>query len=94
VNLRIKDSLRRELDARAKENQVSFNQEVRTRLADSLEQETRQSLESLASDLRHQARDIELAWRRFDASVQRSDPPLPAREAERLRREQEEGDKS
>jgi hypothetical protein len=93
VNLRIKQSLQRELAARAKENQVSFNQEVRTRLADSLEQKTWQSLESLASDLRHQARDIELAWRRFNASVQRSDTPLPALEAERRRREQEEGGK-
>jgi hypothetical protein len=71
VNLRIKESLRRELDAHAKENQVSFNQEVRTRLADSLEEKARQSLENLAADLERKARDIELAWRRFDAHVQR-----------------------
>jgi hypothetical protein len=79
VNLRIKESLRRELEAHAKENQVSFNQEVRTRLAESLEQKTRQSLESLVSDLGHKSRDIELAWRRFDAlateTVQRMGSP-------------------
>jgi len=96
VNLRIRESLRAELAAAAKEHEVSFNQEVRARLANSFEQETKQSLESLASDLRHQARDIELAWRRFDASVQRSGTPLPARieEAERRQRDQEEGGKA
>ena len=79
VNLRIKESLRAELAAAAKENQVSFNQEVRTRLAESLDQKTRQSLESLVSDLGHKSRDIELAWRRFDAlateTVQRMGSP-------------------
>jgi HicB family len=82
VNLRIKETLRAELAAAAKEHEVSFNQEVRARLADSLEQKARQSLESLASNLEHKARDIELAWRRFDDLVQRSEPPLPLREAE------------
>jgi hypothetical protein len=68
----------RELAARAKENQVSFNQEVRTRLADSLEQKARQSLESLAADLDRKSRDIELAWRRFEALTNKfwSEPPV------------------
>jgi hypothetical protein len=71
VNLRIRESLRAELAAAAEEHEVSFNQEVRARLADSLEEKARQSLENLAADLERKARDIELAWRRFDAYVQR-----------------------
>ena len=66
VNLRIRETQRAALSAAAKENEVSFNQEVRTRLADSLEQETKQSLENLVADLGHKSRDIELATRRFE----------------------------
>jgi predicted HicB family RNase H-like nuclease len=66
VNLRIRESLRAELAAAAKEHEVSFNQEVRRRLADSLEEKARRSLESLATNLEHKSRDIELATRRFE----------------------------
>ena len=66
VNLRIRETQRAELAAAAKENEVSFNQEVRKRLADSLEQKPRQSLESLAANLERKARDIELGWRRLE----------------------------
>ena len=44
VNLRIKEELRRQLETAAKENQVSFNEEVRARLADSFEVKSRESL--------------------------------------------------
>jgi hypothetical protein len=104
VNLRIRETQRAKLAAAAKENEVSFNQEVRTRLADSLEQKPRQSLESLAANLERKSRDIELAWRRFEALTNKfvSEPPVTplgsqtARldEAERRRREQEEGGKA
>ena len=50
VNLRIKEELRRQLEAAAKEHQLSFNRELTARLADSLEQKTR---ESLAHTARH-----------------------------------------
>jgi hypothetical protein len=59
VNLRIKEKLRRKLEAAAKEHEVSFNQEITARLEDSLEGKAKQSLENIAVD-------IELAWRRFD----------------------------
>ena len=78
VNLRIRETQRAELAAAAKENEVSFNQEVRKRLADSLEQKPRQSLESLASDLERKSRDIELAWRRFEAVTNKFVSDLPA----------------
>jgi hypothetical protein len=78
VNLRIREALRAELAAAAKEHEVSFNQEVRARLADSLEQKARQSLESLASDLERKSRDIELAWRRFEAVTNKFVSDLPA----------------
>ena len=104
VNLRIRETQRAELAAAAKENEVSFNQEVRARLAESLEQKARQSLESLAADLDRKSRDIELAWRRFEAQTNKfvSEPPVTPLgsqtalmdEAERRRREQEEGGKS
>jgi hypothetical protein len=63
VNLRIKNSLRIELAAAAKRNQVSFNAEVRMRLVNSLEDKPRQSLADLA-------RNIELAWRRLQNGKQ------------------------
>jgi hypothetical protein len=71
VNLRIKESLRAELAAAAEEHEVSFNQEVRARLGDSLEQKPRKSLESLAADLERKSRDIELAWRHMDDRLHR-----------------------
>jgi hypothetical protein len=37
VNLRIQEAQRRELEAAAKENQVSFNEEVRRRLTESFQ---------------------------------------------------------
>jgi ribosomal protein L18E len=43
TNMRIKEKLRRKLEAAAKENQVSFNEEVGRRLAESFQ---RESLES------------------------------------------------
>jgi hypothetical protein len=58
VNLRIKEELRRKLERSAKEHEVSFNQEIRARLEDSLEKKAKQSLESIASD-------IERHWDRF-----------------------------
>jgi len=104
VNLRIRESLRAELAAAAKEHEHSFNQEVRTLLKEALEQKARQSLENLAADLERKSRDIELAWRRFETLTNKfvSEPPVTplgsqtARldEAERRRREQEEGGKS
>ena len=104
VNLRIRESLRAELAAAAKEHEVSFNQEVRARLAESLEQKARQSLESLAADLDRKSRDIELAWRRFEALTNKfvSEPPMTPLgsqkvlldEAQRRQRDQEEGGKT
>jgi hypothetical protein len=95
VNLRIKESLRAALAAAAKEHEVSFNQEVRARLADSLDQKARQSLESLAADFERKSRDIELAWRRFDAlateTVQRMGSPDTLT---KLPQEKKEGGKS
>jgi Arc-like DNA binding domain len=58
VNLRIKEELRRKLEAAAKEHEVSFNQEIRARLEESLERKAKQSIESVASD-------IERNWHRF-----------------------------
>ena len=55
VNLRIKETLRRKLEAAAKEHQVSFNQELTARLEDSLEKETVQSLENAAQSLAQDA---------------------------------------
>jgi hypothetical protein len=44
VNLRIQEAQRRKLDAAAKANQVSFNDEVRRRLAESFQREPLESL--------------------------------------------------
>ena len=77
VNLRIKEELRRQLEAAAKENQVSFNEEVRARLADSFEVKPRESLAHTV--------------RRLEDLVQRVEPSLALTEAERRQREQEEG---
>jgi hypothetical protein len=61
VNLRIKEELRRKLEAAAKEHQVSLNQEIRERLEESLERKAKQSLQGIASDMdRNWARFREL----------------------------------
>jgi hypothetical protein len=44
VNARIKETLRRKLEAAAKEHQVSFNRELTTRLEDSFQREPLDSL--------------------------------------------------
>jgi hypothetical protein len=51
VGLRLRESLRRKLEAAAKEHQVSFNREITARLQDSLEAKTRQSLADIAADM-------------------------------------------
>jgi hypothetical protein len=43
VNLRIREELRRQLEAAAKEHHLSFNQECTARLVDSFQAELRQS---------------------------------------------------
>jgi hypothetical protein len=58
VNLRIKEELRRKLEAVAKQEEISLNQLIKQRLEDSLEQKAKQSLESISSDL-------ERNWHRF-----------------------------
>ena len=82
VNLRIKEGLRVQLAAAAKEHEVSFNEEVRARLMDSFEQKTRQSLADFLQEFDHNARsliernarafarsadDLELIFRRLGA---------------------------
>lgn len=99
VNLRIRESQRAELAAAAKEHEISFNQEVRTRLTDSLEQKARQSLQSLAADLERKSRDIELAWRRFEKFVSELPvtplgmPPVLRNTASSQQHKKEKGDK-
>jgi Arc-like DNA binding dprotein len=51
VNLRIREHLRKRIEAAAKRNQVSLNSEVMQRLERSFEAETSQYLESLASKI-------------------------------------------
>jgi hypothetical protein len=60
-NLRIKEELRSQIWAAAKDHQVSFQQEVRTRLEDSLEAKARQSLADTAADM-------ERSWQRCGAA--------------------------
>lgn len=48
TNMRIKEKLRRKLEAAARENQVSFNEEVGRRLAESFQIE---SLDSMLANL-------------------------------------------
>ena len=55
VNLRIKEKLRRRLEAAAKEHRVSFNQELTARLEASLDQGDVQSLGSAAQSLAQDA---------------------------------------
>ena len=66
VNLRVREELRRALEAAASAHNVSFNQELTARLEASLEQEARQSLQSLATNLERRSHDIELATRRLE----------------------------
>lgn len=68
VNARIKEKLRRRLEAAAKEHQVSFNQELTARLEDSFEKETVQSLENAAQSLSQDAL-------RLRSLVERLQPP-------------------
>jgi hypothetical protein len=58
TNLRIKEALRRQIEAAAKKHQVSFNREVIQRLEDSLEIKARKSLVAIAADMEH-------SWSRF-----------------------------
>jgi hypothetical protein len=51
VNLRIREELRRQLEAAANENHRSFNQEATARLIDSFEAKPRESLEHTARRL-------------------------------------------
>jgi hypothetical protein len=55
VGLRLRESIRAELAAAAREHRVSFNQELVTRLEDSLEKETVQSLGNAAQSLAQDA---------------------------------------
>ena len=55
VNLRIKEELRRKLEAAAKEGEVSFNEEVRARLEDSFRIE---SLDSMIAAVPKRIRSI------------------------------------
>jgi hypothetical protein len=55
VGLRLRESLRAGLARAAKEHRVSFNQELVTRLEDSLEKDTRQTLENAAQSLAQDA---------------------------------------
>ena len=55
VGLRIKETLRRKLEAAAKEHQVSFNQELTARLEGSLEKDTAQTFENAAQSLAQDA---------------------------------------
>lgn len=60
VNLRIRESLRARLEHAAKQHRFSLNNEIRLRLEDSLEADTRRGIE----DIR---RDMEICWARFSA---------------------------
>ena len=77
VNLRIREELRRQLEAAAKEHHRSFNQEATARLVDSFEAKPRESLEHTA--------------RRLEDLVQRFEPPLALLQAERQQKQKEGG---
>ena len=59
VNLRIREELRRQLEAAANAHNLSFNQECTARLEASLEQEVRQSLDSAARSLTRHAHNLD-----------------------------------
>jgi len=58
VNLRMKESFRRRLEAEARTHRVSLNKEMMLRLEDSFEKTARRSLDSIAADM-------EIAWARY-----------------------------
>jgi hypothetical protein len=58
VNLRLKESLRRELEREADKHQTSLNNEMRLRLEDSLEQAAKHDLFEIAGDIKR-------GWERF-----------------------------
>jgi Arc-like DNA binding dprotein len=58
VNLRIKESLRRQLERKAAQHRISLNQEMKIRLEDSLKKEATRSLEGIAEDMDN-------VWQRF-----------------------------
>jgi hypothetical protein len=76
VGLRIREELRRQLEAAAEEHHLSFNQELTARLEASLEHEARQSLDSAAKSLTRDARRFEklteVMWERLGLG-----PPPP-----------------
>jgi hypothetical protein len=62
TNLRIRESLRRELERAAEQHRLSLNKEIINRLEDSLEASTRQStIENISSV----ANDLLVNWLRF-----------------------------
>jgi Arc-like DNA binding domain len=75
VNLRIREHLRRKLEAEAKRHQVSLNSEVMQRLEASFEDKARNDFTTIAqdislrmTDLDQLTREMEIAWARFGAS--------------------------
>jgi vacuolar-type H+-ATPase subunit E/Vma4 len=95
VGLRIREELRRRLEAAAEEHHLSFNQELTMRLEASLEQEARQSLDSAAESLtRHASRLEKLA----EAVVERlgavAPPPGQSAPKSFVREAKDEGDAS
>ena len=83
INLRISEELRRKLEKAAQERRISTNELMRQLLEDGLENEikAKQSLEERVRRLEDH----------LQKGVQVSNTPLPLSEAERRRREQEEG---
>jgi len=68
VGLRLREDLRRQLETKAKEHHLSFNQELTKRLEDSLENEARQTLQDAAQSLAQDAL-------RLRSLVERLQPP-------------------
>lgn len=52
INLRIRESLRRQIEREAKKNRTSLNSEIRLRLEYSLEQADRRDLETITADMK------------------------------------------
>ena len=85
INLRISEELRRQLESAAEEQRISANELMRQLLEDGLKKKkAKQSLEERVRRLEDQ----------LQKGVQRSEPSLALLEAERRRRDQEEGGKS
>ena len=68
VNARIREELRRRIEAAAKDHHLSFNQELTKRLEESFEKETVQTLENAAQSLAQDAL-------RLRSLVERLQPP-------------------